>query len=488
MAILRLPFRPRSPRAPETRRPRVAWTGFGLPSAARPLVLGLVLLAGTPVAAAQEGYFDPGFGQGTGRVAPPGAESAYPDGPMQLRIDSAGRLLVAYGRQSSMALMRLRGDGSYDLFGPSFSGRSTLTPPAQEYWSYRTLALGPDDRPVVTFFKDNPTLARRAARVLVLDPEGYAPDPGFGTGTGYSAPIGQAQGAVAWDSVVDAAGRILLVGHDATQDFVAWRLDASMQVLDPGFGTAGRRQIGFDLGGDGIDDSRVIALDPQERILVAGTVQTATSTVIGVVRLSPQGNPDPAFGAANGRIVLPYGGIPRELIPLPDGRYLLASNRGIFSREIVLHVFDGTGTPDPGYGACGGAAPGERVLRFSSGGTPFDNSVVSDVLLQPDGKLLVAGEASGSGFGATRVAAMQRLDAAGCPDPTFGFAGQSLANLDPTGVATVSFYRSIALGNGGLMAAGVFYTADAARPALARLQIDPALLPPEVFDDGFEAR
>ncbi|QKK03880.1 MAG: hypothetical protein HND55_15205 [Pseudomonadota bacterium] len=114
----------------------------------------------------------------------------------------------------------------------------------------------------------------------------------------------------------DAAGRILLAGSARSdglnQDMVAVRLlgDGSPDTTF-GPGGTGHVLVAFDLGENLRDEAVDCALDDQGRIYLAGQAARSSGADAGIVRLTPGGLPDPAFGNA-GRVHYGLAGISDE--------------------------------------------------------------------------------------------------------------------------------------------------------------------------------
>lgn len=84
---------------------------------------------------------------------------------------------------------------------------------------------------------------------------------------------------------------------DGDFDFAAVRLKSNGN-LDKTFGKKGRQTANFNLGGPGDDEAFAIAPQADWRLILAGVTQlTDTGNYdYGVVRLTPNGSLDPAFG------------------------------------------------------------------------------------------------------------------------------------------------------------------------------------------------
>lgn len=123
---------------------------------------------------------------------------------------------------------------------------------------------------------------------IAIHPTGAATDISLGVGIAFSP-----------------ANRIVVAGqadHDGgtnTDIFVA-RLDLSGD-LDPEFGVGGVARVAFDLVTDGFDGLEALAIDPRSGAAVlAGEIDDADGSRIGVARLTPEGDLDRSF-AGDGR-------------------------------------------------------------------------------------------------------------------------------------------------------------------------------------------
>jgi uncharacterized delta-60 repeat protein len=233
-------------------------------------------------------------------------------------------------------------------------------------------AVMPDGRIVaagiagVTPFDVTPNQNRLAVARLLAD---GTPDPSFGDGFGRLVVPGTVQHdggsfhpyalALQTDGKIVVAGTYL--GPDSNaNDFLVVRVRADGSGLDPTFATNGVRVIPFDLGGGNIDVATSVAVQPDGRIVVLGSVRTgAVASDMAIVRLMPDGAFDVSFDG--------------------DGRRLVT------------------------FGLTG------------SDGSSYDNA--GALALQPDGKIIVAGEASSANGYDTVVA---RLMPNGALDATFG--------------------------------------------------------------------
>ncbi len=176
--------------------------------------------------------------------------------------------------------------------------------------------------------------------------------------------------------------------------------------LDPTFGggkvaAAHSAPTGMTLQGDG-------------RILVVGGRTLA--------RYLPDGAPDPTFGAG-GIVTVSFGPSPlataNAVAVAHDGRILVAGYTPLGTHDLALARYADTGAPDTGFGT------GGLVTTDFHGGTDQAWSV----LVQPDHKIVLVGNAStGPPVPANDFAAARYLDT-GKPDPDFGDGGKVMTDI-----------------------------------------------------------
>ena len=191
-----------------------------------------------------------------------------------------------------------------------------------------------------------------------------------------------------------------------------------------------------------------LALQPDGKIVVAAGVNNPNGVPSQMARFNANGELDTRFGSS-GTINLAYPG-PTQLAAQADGKILVAS--GAPSRL----VFQAQPVAQPGaitrYNS-----NGKIDKTFGSAGTTSSVASASALLLQSDGKIVVAGSltsklnspsfANNIGFGVVRYAAD------GVVDTSFGSGG--VAVLDFGSNAPVSGAFSVAIqSNGDLVAAG----------------------------------
>jgi uncharacterized delta-60 repeat protein len=170
---------------------------------------------------------------------------------------------------------------------------------------------------------------------------------------------------------VEADGGILLAGYSSANgayDFAVERLTKDLQP-DPSFGTAGHALI--DLGGS--DTAQAIAVQPDGKIILAGTTSSGKTSQFAVVRLQPNGTLDSTFGKGGKAIVNVFPGSQQAANAVAltsDGRIVVAGQIGFGASADLLTVrLQG----DSGAGGSGGGAGAGS--GGGSGGGPGARSV-----------------------------------------------------------------------------------------------------------------
>jgi uncharacterized delta-60 repeat protein len=133
------------------------------------------------------------------------------------------------------------------------------------------------------------------------------------------------------------------------------------------------------------------------------------------------GDLDPAFGSG-GIVTTSYNGpFPVAAALQPDGKIVVTAgfdNDPSATEAFGVLRYQGNGTPDSSFGRAG---------RSTATFTNFLNSP-GDLALQPDGKIVVAGNAQGAA-GTLSEFAVARFNPDGTPDGTFGAGGKVTTNF-----------------------------------------------------------
>jgi len=208
-------------------------------------------------------------------------------------------------------------------------------------------------------------------------------------------------------------------------------------IPDPAFGSGGAVQHTFDAVAGG-DDRAVGVFDAGAgRLLVVGSVDVGPSQpyrLPGLLRLLPNGDPDPAFGTGGRRLldVHPFGAAASFNFKVarraPDGRILVAgycSNCGNGGPpDMVVLRLTAQGDPDPGFGNAGWANFGSVEGNF------WLNEQANDVAVDALGRVLLVGSSELDSDPNEIVRPLVvRFTAAGELDDSFGDGGAQVLNL-----------------------------------------------------------
>lgn len=251
---------------------------------------------------------------------------------------------------------------------------------------------------------------------------------------------------------------VLLVQPDDKLVIVGWANAASVSeiafvrllpdgTIDPGFGTDGVTVVAMP---DFVSGGVAAALAPDGRI-VAFTRKANGSMGFLLVRLTPDGEPDPTFGGTG---IVDIGNGSENLYPYavavgPDGA-IAASLSGSLANSPKLVRVTEDGQLDPDFGLDGVVDSGLASVRAVS--------------VLPDKKILATGT-QGSGFAAQTTVVRYKDD--GSLDTGFGVNGKAAM---PTGTGGASAH--LILPDGKVLAGGTLL--DGSKTSLGRFSPDGA--------------
>lgn len=418
-----------------------------------------------------EGRFDPHWGDQGRMFANMGVQNLPYLGARLLVLPDRKLLLVGGCDTATgdvLCATRLQSTGSFDSsFGPNGSGRAIYDGMPQYGAAPPQIAAAPDGSVFVA--------TSRGLAVSRLGVDGtlqatfhftYKPDD--------ESP---------WEEInaltVQPDGKVLAAGFVATVNvvdrpinvaFAVARLLPDLSGLDTSFGNGGVRLIDFDVAPActdwpcNIDQAMAIAIQADGRIVLAGRAVgrygMLVAARIAMARLTTAGALDAGFGnLGDGRAVYSFGDPywqdttamaldAQGRVLLTGGYSLVGSNGG--NVDIWVARFTATGWPDASFGQYGA-----NWLKLDLGGNKNDHA--NAIAVQCDGKVLVAGQAASGDLNEFFVARFRvdgTLDSANFSANQGWTAG---AFLPPHGIvaAADAVAHSIALGNGGLIVAGI---------------------------------
>lgn len=349
------------------------------------------------VAKFPSGSVDDRFGT-AGAVTTPIALSN--DEAYAILVQADGKLVLAGHTEDEsgydFALARYRADGDLDAgFG---DGGKVVTAVGGGYDEALALVQQPDGKLLAAGYADG------GVALVRYDGDGTL-DATFGAGGQLISDVGR--NALAMALLPD--GRLLVAGaafaFGTGDDAMIARFEASGE-LDTTFGDGGRVTTALS---DTYDVAAALAVQPDGKLVVAANATDALEeSHVVLLRYESDGAVDAGFGDG-GRVTVPVPGASAAgLVLQPDGKLVVAgTGAGPFlSRHLPDGTLDGT------FGVEGIAAPAD-----ASGAT------VSALVLQPDGKLVVAGQ---SDEATGRRLALLRFGADGALDTSFGEGGKAL--------------------------------------------------------------
>ncbi|HYV13559.1 MAG TPA: hypothetical protein VE980_21825 [Pyrinomonadaceae bacterium] len=303
-------------------------------------------------------------------------------------------------------------------------------------------------------------------------------DPTFGTGgtvrTDFAGNIDQAN-AVA----IQSNGQIVAAGSSfsnskTVEDFIVARYNANGS-LDKRFGKNGKITTDFFRN---VDSISAIAIQPDGAIVVAGFAQLGgsggTPRVFALARYRNDGSPDTSFGNG-GALTTSFGGsfaAASALMLQPDGKIVVAGTVDFnpdlpgSGLDFALARYNSNGTLDGSFGK-----GGKVVFDFFGS---FDQA--NAAVLQPDGKIVVVGSASYDSFNRDIGFALARFNTDGGIDFGFGTGGKQITDFFGAGAKA----NSIVLQPDGKFVVAGTASDSATRPvatdvALARYNADGSL-------------
>jgi uncharacterized delta-60 repeat protein len=179
--------------------------------------------------------------------------------------------------------------------------------------------------------------------------------------------------------------------------------------LDASFGSGGTVITSF----GGADVASAVAIQPDGKLVVAGRTNIAGNTIFALARYNANGGLDPAFGTA-GLVTTDFGSTDQAFaVALQgDGKIVTAGRRG---SDVIVARYNADGTPDTLFGPTN--TPGRVITNFGA------TEQALALVLQPDGKIVVAGRTNKPAPNGNFDFALARYEAAGTLDLTFGTLG-----------------------------------------------------------------
>jgi uncharacterized delta-60 repeat protein len=227
-------------------------------------------------------------------------------------------------------------------------------------------------------------------------------DASFGSGGEALADFGSGVSATAAGVAIAPGGKIVVAGsitdpNTFNNDFAVARFNASGS-LDTSFGSGGEATASF--GPDTSDTAVGVAVQADGKIIVAGTDQDFDTNFIdefGLARFNANGSLDATFGTG-GLVATSFGpsasAFAGGVTIQPDGRIVVAGTVQDFATDVIsefgLARYDTNGSLDASFGSGG-------LVTTSFG--PGTSASAAGVAIGSDGEIIVAGTITDSNFG-----------------------------------------------------------------------------------------
>ena len=385
-----------------------------------------------------DGTLDTSFGTGGKVITSVGQD----DSCSSVFVQSDGKILVTGSDGDDITVVRYLADGSLDT---SFGGDGKVTTQVTPYASMANEVIVLADGKVVVCGNAYDGFTSYDFALVRYNADGSL-DAGFGAG-GKTTTDFDHDNDRATAMAVQNDGKIVVGGHTfvgtSNNDVALARYNADGS-LDTTFGVGGKVTSSF---GRNESVSEVV-VQQDGKILVAGSQHLPSARDMFVARYNADGTLDTDFGT-DGFVrtrVGPETSDANSMVLQPDGKILLAGTGFVninggspASYDFVLVRLNADGTLDTTFSGDGQVRTG--ILGSDRG---------NDVILQPDGKIVVAGEVDGK-FAAVRYNADGTLDTS--------FGGTNSLDGHPTfteGGATVVLDSNVTVSDAELSVSGSY--------------------------------
>src|SRR5262252_4490306 len=240
-------------------------------------------------------------------------------------------------------------------------------------------------------------------------------DTSFGTSGKVTTDFG-GTGAAARTVAVQADGKILVAGLAVINGVVEFALSRynGNGTIDTSFGTGGKVTTAFDFPGN-FDRVFTIVQQPDGKFVAVGSTVNLFAN-FALARFNANGTLDTSFGT--GGMVTTAFGVSAEAtsaVIQSDGKIVAAGFANLGGGDYFALVrYNSNGTLDTSFGT-----GGKVTTPFLSQG--FSLAMAFSVAVQPDGKIVAAGNAAiGGGYDF----ALARYNSNGTLDASFGTGGQ----------------------------------------------------------------
>jgi len=268
-------------------------------------------------------------------------------------------------------------------------------------------------------------------------------DASFGTGGKVTTDIAHSpDGAIAIVRQADekfvVAGNSYINGHF---DFALARYNSNGS-LDTTFGTSGR--VTTDIGSP-YEEATAVAVQPDGKIVVAGGAVFGLFNDFVLVRYNSNGTLDTTFGTG-GKVITNLAGVSAQAYSVAvqrDGKIVVAGEANVGGGyDFALVRYNSNGTLDASFGS-----RGQVFTDFGTAQQGFSFAQASALALQPDGKIVLAGQAF---LRQDYDFALARYNINGTLDTSFGSGGRVSTDFATPNAGA----NSVAIQPDGMIVAG----------------------------------
>src|SRR5215471_17901057 len=272
-------------------------------------------------------------------------------------------------------------------------------------------------------------------------------DSSFGTSGKVTTDFAGGTGAAARTVAVQTDGKIFAAGvavFNGVADFALARYNSN-GTLDTSFGTSGIVTTVFDFPGS-FDRVFTIVQQPDGKFVAVGSTVINLVANFALARFNANGTLDTSFGT--GGMVTTGFGVSAEAtsaVVQSDGKIVAAGFANLGGGDYFALVrYNSNGTLDTSFGT-----GGKVTTAFLSQG--FSLAQANSVALQPDGKIVAAGIAA---IGGGDDFALARYSSNGTLDATFGTGGQVTTDFLNQGISLAQADSVALQPDGRIVAAG----------------------------------
>ncbi|MBI5278479.1 MAG: hypothetical protein HY854_18715 [Burkholderiales bacterium] len=376
-------------------------------------------------------------------------------------VQPDGKILLAgltfNGSNDDFGIVRLNADGTLDT-GFDSDGKASIGVGGSNDYGY-SVTVQPDGKILVagrTYNGSNYDFG-----IVRLNADGTL-DTDFDSDGKASIGVGSSADDASYSVTVQPDGKILVGGESfngSDYDFGIVRLNADGS-LDTSFDFDGKASVG--VGSSQDRGGYSVTVQPDGKILVAGETYNGTDYDFGIVRLNADGSPDTGFDS-DGKASIGVGSsndYARSLTVQPNGKILVAgyAHNGS-NNDFGIVRLNANGTLDTGFDSDG----------MASIGVGSSDDFGESVTVQPDGKILVAGQTFN---GSEYDFAIVRLNGDGSLDTSFDSDG--MASIGVGSSQDFGFSVSVQP-DGKILVAGYTYNGSDNDFGIVRLNADGSL-------------